>query len=884
MVFAKTPELRNCFELYTTTSVDSLFQSLVSYSRKNNNIFSTVEYIPQVKFLSEPSDYFWQNTGNSPDDWMWYLKKIQANLAWDITKGDTAVKVAVIDSKIDPTHPDLKDKIDPPYDFYTGLLFDTNHNEDHGTTIATLIAAETKDAGQTPNGDMPSVGYNTRIMYSVGRALVNDTFIVNSSISYTYPRPDIVALYASTVRHAKVINISWSEFEYGSATYNHYLTYFPQSVHSTILIEKEILDNGTSIVRAAGNKSEPDGTEKRLYPFSGYEDERTIVVSSTGPDDRHLYLPAGPNYTHSHYPEVDLCAPGYKILCSVNTHNSWPYATYGGTSQSAPLVVGTIALMYAVNPCMAPAMVQDILKQTTDPILDAANYPGQVGTGRLNTYKAVKAAQESHSGTLDLYIKDRPEDLGNEEFPYHWQAARDKSPDIWVRNQDDGIVNRVHQEPEYTSGSPVFVYVRVRNKSCAAPIGTETVNLYWSKASSMTSWPANWDGTYPAIGNLVGSKIIGNLRPGTDTILKFEWNILNPYMYQNWASCLLARIENSATDVITIYPDRADDDVFFNNNVALRNCSVIDVVPGLVGSTNTKDFVPHGKYVFWSNELAHPEHFDLVFNPADSAFLQEAEVNLYFDSAGWRFFKDRLASSGAFRIKSDGIAQLVRSGELSQVEIPAKTKFPVYFGFSFYSDRVQQDSSWLFDFFQRFSDSKSYIGGEHFTVNKYQRNPFAADAGEDKEITFGDSLLLSAISISEDALYNWYNAAGELIYSGKDLNLHPEISEKYQLEVIALSDGAKSYDNVHVQVKNNFLVSISPNPVSINTNVKYSVSKEISSSYLMIINQTGTEVHNYLLNISEKEINLNLDALSVGVHTLVLICNGIATDAKLIIK
>lgn len=155
MTFAKTLALQNCFELFTNQSVDSLFQSLLYYSRQNQNVLSTVEYVPKIKYLAEPSDYFWHATGNITDDWMWYLKKIQADLAWDITKGDTSVKVAVIDSRIDPNHPELIGKIDPPYDFYSGLPFETDHNKYHGASVATLIAAETKSMGEIANGSMP---------------------------------------------------------------------------------------------------------------------------------------------------------------------------------------------------------------------------------------------------------------------------------------------------------------------------------------------------------------------------------------------------------------------------------------------------------------------------------------------------------------------------------------------------------------------------------------------------------------------------------------------------------------------------------------------------------------------------------------------------------
>ena len=455
--FAKSSRLKNCYDFYSDSSVQIFSENLTSFAKNNPGQILCIERLPITKELSVPSDWLWSQTTDTTG--MWYLKKIEADKAWDITKGDTSVKIAVIDSNIDTLHPDLKDKIYPPFDFYTGLPFYSNGlastNMNHGTGIATLIAAETSDYNIPALGQMPSIGYNSRIMFSQRINSPSDIMsIPNYPGSPTQSRPDVLCLYASTVMHAKVINVSFYDFILNDTVYNlHTLYAINSNFNSSLLVEKEILNNGTSIVRAAGNN---DGNV-RHYPFSGFEDERIIVVSGTDYNDKHSIIYNGAPYSHSHYPEVDLCAPSYSILAGASTSNNWPYNTYGGTSQSTPLVVGTIGLMYSVNPCLTPSWVQDILKNTTDPIVDAADYPGLVGTGRLNAYKAVLAAQQGHSTNLDLFIKDRPEDLGNQQFPYHWQAARDESPDIWVRNQPDGLTNQVHQEPEFNSSSPVYV-------------------------------------------------------------------------------------------------------------------------------------------------------------------------------------------------------------------------------------------------------------------------------------------------------------------------------------------------------------------------------------------------------------------------------------------
>ncbi|MCX6257953.1 MAG: S8 family serine peptidase, partial [Bacteroidia bacterium] len=74
--------------------------------------------------------------------------------------------------------------------------------------------------------------------------------------------------------------------------------------------------------------------------------------------------------------------------------NQWPYfGNCEGTSFATPIVAGVAALVLSVNPCLEPQDVKYILKSTTDPVIDADNYPNGVGTGRVNAYNAVLAAQ-----------------------------------------------------------------------------------------------------------------------------------------------------------------------------------------------------------------------------------------------------------------------------------------------------------------------------------------------------------------------------------------------------------------------------------------------------------------------------------------------------------
>ena len=94
-----------------------------------------------------------------------------------------------------------------------------------------------------------------------------------------------------------------------------------------------MLDNGTIVIRGAGNgwdMIDPAYAHVPLYPFSGVEDDRVIVVSGTDKYDRFDPADTSEHY-HSHYPQVDLCAPGHEIMAGSHTLDTtgniinWPY-------------------------------------------------------------------------------------------------------------------------------------------------------------------------------------------------------------------------------------------------------------------------------------------------------------------------------------------------------------------------------------------------------------------------------------------------------------------------------------------------------------------------------------------------------------------------------
>lgn len=189
---------------------------------------------------------------------------------------------------------------------------------------------------------------------------------------------------------------------------------------------------------------------------------------------------------------------------------------------------------------------------------------------------------------VDLWSQDTPEDIGDE--PNTASPAMWRSDDIWVRNQNDGIGNQEHQNPEYRPpgfGSS-YIYVRVRNKACTGS-GSGDVKLYWAKASTALSWPAPWDGsvTTPALmGGLIGTKSTGTVAAGNFVVLEFSWNPPDPADYSSFGAdkphfCLLSRIETSSTSpygMTFAEGSNLGTNVRNNNNIVWKNITIVDEV------------------------------------------------------------------------------------------------------------------------------------------------------------------------------------------------------------------------------------------------------------------------------------------------------------------
>jgi thermitase len=297
---------------------------------------------PEVKFV-ERNGVLELNT--VPNDPMypseWHLDKVGVPSAWEITRGTSSVIVAVVDTGVDASHPDLANKVIPGYNAYNNNN-DTSDVYGHGTKVAGIIAAESN------NGfGVSSIAWMNPIM---------PIRITDSSLAVYYSVVANGIIWA--VDHgAKVINASIADVA-GSSTVGSAANY--------------ARNKGAVVVAAAGNCGCFDSTPENPYIIS--------VGATDGADNVASFSSRG-NY-------VDVAAPGVGIY---TTTSGGGYGAPSGTSMASPITAGVVALMMSANPSLKPAQVESLLEATADDF-GPAGYDTDYGYGRVNAYRAVAAA------------------------------------------------------------------------------------------------------------------------------------------------------------------------------------------------------------------------------------------------------------------------------------------------------------------------------------------------------------------------------------------------------------------------------------------------------------------------------------------------------------
>lgn len=296
---------------------------------------------PEVEFAELDALVAPNATPNDPQySTSWHHTKIAAPSAWDITKGSSSVIIAILDTGVDSSHPDLAGKLVPGWNFYNNNS-NTSDVYGHGTAVAGTAGAATNN-----NVGVASVGWNCRIM----------PLRISNEAGYGSSYAMANALVWAADNGARVANISYKVTSFTS------IQTAAQYFHN----------NGGVVTVSAGN----DGT------YDSFADNPYIItVSATASNDGLAsFTCTGPH--------IDVAAPGVSIK---TTNRGGSYGTWSGTSFSAPVVAGVAALMKSANPGLTGNQIRDLIRQGADDKGSPGWDPG-FGSGRVNAANSVALA------------------------------------------------------------------------------------------------------------------------------------------------------------------------------------------------------------------------------------------------------------------------------------------------------------------------------------------------------------------------------------------------------------------------------------------------------------------------------------------------------------
>jgi len=324
---------------------------------------------PPISIQSAPNDPYYSQ--------QWYLSRIKAQDAWNITHGTNMV-IAVIDTGLDLQHPDFGGKLwvnsnEIPNnevdddgngyidDYYGWNFYNGNNNIDdyhgHGTGISSIIAAQTNNQKGTAG-----INWNTRIM--VLKALNNagggDFDDVSRAIHYAVDNG------------ASIINMS-----------------FGSEINTSILSNAVdyAINRGVPMVAAVGNK----GSNEIFYP-AAYP--QVIAVTAVDKNDAH------PDFANTGS-NIDLAAPGTEItMAGLVDGPIGPYVVGSGTSFAAAQVTAAASLILGRFQGMSSGVLENVLKAQSDVL--ASGTSSTTGSGVLNIYKALVNASNVESSNISV--------------------------------------------------------------------------------------------------------------------------------------------------------------------------------------------------------------------------------------------------------------------------------------------------------------------------------------------------------------------------------------------------------------------------------------------------------------------------------------------------
>lgn len=394
--------------------------------------------------------------------------------------------------------------------------------------------------------------------------------------------------------------------------------------------------------------------------------------------------------------------------------------------------------------------------------------------------------------SVDLYIKDNPEDTGKE--PNMTTNEFWKSPSICVRNKDDSIFE--HQNPVYSPDHQMsYVYVRIYNRGKEKFNGrNKWIMVYWAQASTGLR-TETWKGRElykgkDVTGYYLEPYSIPEIEPGNFVDVRTRWplpNLSNDYPEGNFHFCLLAKIMDKPFDDGYV-EGRTYFDQQGSNDQAQKNVTLI-----------CKKDIDKAFYVYVRNVSSTDKAYTLELIPstdADAKLYSRAKVDMImspkiyeaWERGGFKSQDIELVSTQPNATNLHTVKFVSPQSKIQNVSLKGNEFDVVQLKFDF-NKYAFNSSTYTFDLVQK-DEKGNIVGGETFVVESPVLTLKPIDGPVIIPTPIEDGRIRLKVNNSSDFIsLKWIDGKGETLGNKEVINVSPGINGNDYTVIAMTNDG-----------------------------------------------------------------------------------------------
>ena len=495
---------------------------------------------------------------------------------------------------------------------------------------------------------------------------------------------------------------------------------------------------------------------------------------------------------------------------------------------------------------------------------------------------------DEYSEPLISYLRTR--EYEKQTNPYYYKIDEEdveayrkhnfwSSPYIWLRNNPDGVEVQKTEKPIIDEdGTPIYMYVKVRNKGVKPYISGMRVKSFWAQTSLVLT-EASWKGystqNLSHGGAFSEKNITDKIQPGQNTVVQLrKFFTDDPYIWMQEEGanlCVLAFLtEKESTENIPVDSNLIaavwDTDKLAQSNVNILSYADLYKDTLLVLAPNAKPYT-----CYYDLRVMNTPSINSLFSEADVSLKMSSDLVSSWNNGGQIYEdieKDK-NSQGLFNLKST-------SSKLGRLKLTPNQKGKIGLCCNFYADKaITERKEYDIDIALIDNATGQCLGGETFRITQEPRpaiNPQVETALQSGKV------VLTATNVSESAKYYWYDASGKLVGTGSTFNVPAgQQASNYTVRVEATSDGAISYSQA-TMVHESSIRNVNSTPKEINVTFESPVS---SNATLRLASSTGNmPASDYGVESGTTTYSIPAANMPAGVYQVTLIEDGTVTGTK----